>query len=287
MRCSSGSGRYGVEAGGRMSAQPIRGAEAPPAPRGLYAKLHAIMSECGYIQKDGENKDQNYKYVSDKAIKEKLQTLMVKHKLLFVQKSATVTDLKTGLGKYANQVIFVTRLAYSFVDIETGESLDGECDGAGSDWLDKGIYKAITGASKYALRNTFMIPTGDDPEQDVEDKRSKAEEKAAARAEQKRIAEEKIVSIRQEIAQLNPEEQKLVDELGTEKPKMIAQLQAQRNELAKRIGTTEALQTSVHMLERFGVVKLDGLQIPQLRELAVLLHREIAKARVNSETGRN
>src|SRR5699024_6730814 len=38
----------------------------------------------------------------------------------------------------------------------------------GQDAGDKAVYKAITGATKYALMKVFMIPTGDDPEQDYE-----------------------------------------------------------------------------------------------------------------------
>lgn len=36
--------------------------------------------------------------------------------------------------------------------------------GEGMDTGDKAIYKAITGAQKYVLMKTFLIPTGDDPE---------------------------------------------------------------------------------------------------------------------------
>ena len=49
--------------------------------------------------------------------------------------------------------------------------------GAGDDGADKGLYKAYTGAVKYFLMKTFLIPTGDDPEADT-----KADERAASRA---------------------------------------------------------------------------------------------------------
>jgi hypothetical protein len=46
----------------------------------------------------------------------------------------------------------------------TGETLDYPWMGWGVDPGDKGGYKAITGAEKYFLMKTFLIPTGDDPE---------------------------------------------------------------------------------------------------------------------------
>ena len=46
----------------------------------------------------------------------------------------------------------------------SGESLDLEAPGCGVDFGDKGAYKAMTGALKYALRHTLLIPTGDDAE---------------------------------------------------------------------------------------------------------------------------
>jgi hypothetical protein len=50
--------------------------------------------------------------------------------------------------------------------------------GEGQDAGDKGPYKAMTGAQKYALMKTFMIPTGDDPEADEDvDKRNSEEQK--------------------------------------------------------------------------------------------------------------
>lgn len=35
---------------------------------------------------------------------------------------------------------------------------------------DKSLYKAITGASKYCIRNFFCLATGDDPEKDEPDR---------------------------------------------------------------------------------------------------------------------
>ncbi len=55
-------------------------------------------------------------------------------------------------------------LSYRFYDIATGEYIEGSMEGDGADSGDKGVYKAITGAIKYIMTSTFLIPTNDDPE---------------------------------------------------------------------------------------------------------------------------
>ena len=58
------------------------------------------------------------------------------------------------------------------LDTETGESLSVTAPGYSEDFSykdnrpngDKAVYKAITGATKYAVRSCFCLPSDDDPE---------------------------------------------------------------------------------------------------------------------------
>lgn len=132
---------------------------------GIYKKLHAIMSEANYIQKDKENPHFHYWYASEAAIKEKLHELFVKHRVVFnasAMNAQTVESHKNDKGK--SQFRTTLDLAYRFFDIDDGSFVDGTMAGAGMDGEDKGTYKAITGALKYCLTSQFVIPTGDDPE---------------------------------------------------------------------------------------------------------------------------
>ena len=122
----------------------------------ILTKLHAIMKEVGYIQKDKTNDFHKYNYASEYAIKSALHTQLVKHKVLF-QVSVT--------GQTIDNNRTLMDCGYTFYDVESGESISGTFAGQGEDKLDKGIYKAITGAVKYILTSTFLIPTGDDPEE--------------------------------------------------------------------------------------------------------------------------
>jgi len=55
---------------------------------------------------------------------------------------------------------------YSFVDVYTGEEIVTRVAGEGLDAGDKAPYKAMTGALKYALLQSFLLATGDDPEEE-------------------------------------------------------------------------------------------------------------------------
>ena len=121
----------------------------------ILKKLHSIMSEVPFIEKDKRNEHQRYKYASEQAIKMAIQPLLVKHKVLFtvqgieIERSGEITT-----GKFIG----------SFIDVESGERIDLTLYAEGWDKQDKSYYKCITGAIKYILTSTFLIPTGDDAE---------------------------------------------------------------------------------------------------------------------------
>jgi hypothetical protein len=144
----------------------------------ILTKLHAIMSEVGYIQKDKKNAFHNYNYASEKAIKETLQPKLIEHKVLF-QLGVVGQRIEGGLT--------LADFTYVFWDVESGESISGTFAGQGEDKLDKGIWKATTGAIKYILTSTFLIPTGDDPEE------NNPREKEPVGSDAKALAEYKII----------------------------------------------------------------------------------------------
>lgn len=121
----------------------------------ILKKLHEIMSELPFIEKDKMNAHQHYKYASEQAIKLAIQPLLVKHKVLFTLTQTAIDRIgEVTTGKFTG----------SFIDVESGEHLDLTLYAEGWDKLDKGNYKAITGSIKYILTSTFLIPTGDDAE---------------------------------------------------------------------------------------------------------------------------
>jgi len=127
------------------------------------------MSAISYIQKDKVNDFHRYKYASEEAIKKALHKEFVTQGIMFfvdiLNERRDVVQLtsKTGTRETAITTIGVK---YTFVDVESGEEITGTFYGVGEDSGDKGLFKSITGAIKYILTTTFLIPTGNDPEKE-------------------------------------------------------------------------------------------------------------------------
>lgn len=140
-------------------------------PSGLAAKMAAAMAEVGRVEKRGRNTAQDYKYARADDVAEQTRGVLAKHGIaLFADvledgvREIVIPPAKEGFTGKTLRVSRV-RVAWTFVDSETGESRTVHTPGEGMDSGDKGIYKAMTGAMKYALMLGFLIPTGDgDPE---------------------------------------------------------------------------------------------------------------------------
>lgn len=130
----------------------------PPA---LLAKMKRIMQTIDRIAKDRKNTNANYMYASEKAIKEAMHSAFAKEGILFKLDVIDVAFMEMG-----PKGITTIKTEYAFIDCETGESIEGSFIGTGNGRDEKGAYAAVTGSLKYILTSTFMIPTGDDPEDD-------------------------------------------------------------------------------------------------------------------------
>ena len=128
--------------------------------RKLVAKLAKIMGEINNVEKNGENKFHGYRYAMEQdmlvAVRKRLSDAQI-----FVLTGITSVEVKdTAKDGFLTTI----RTVHTFIDGETGETLEASSAGQGTDKSDKGIYKAITGATKYFISKNFLIPTGDDPE---------------------------------------------------------------------------------------------------------------------------
>ena len=68
----------------------------------------------------------------------------------------------------------MVQLRFDLHDIDTGFFESTVITGDALDKGDKAGYKAFTGAIKYFLADTFMVATGDDPEKDSPEGKTKA-----------------------------------------------------------------------------------------------------------------
>jgi hypothetical protein len=141
----------------------------------LVQKLCEVMGAVGYIQKTGYNKQQGYKYAQETDVVEKVRAELAQRKV-FLMNSVENTSFRTIRTAKGNELTVATlTVKYTFIDGESGEKLEFSGVGEGMDSGDKAVYKAQTGALKYALMKTFLIPTGDDPERDHDEEPQRQE----------------------------------------------------------------------------------------------------------------
>lgn len=146
----------------------------------IAAALHEVMQKCSYVQKNGHNKFHNYRYAGEADLLAVLRPAMVEAGLLLIP---SITQA-TGPDEYGNTTVRIEyTLAHKGGDIWPEKVVAMGCGndknskgGIG----DKGLYKAITGANKYALFKLFQIETGDEPEADERDHEPPTRTQAAA-----------------------------------------------------------------------------------------------------------
>jgi len=134
----------------------------------LAEKMLTIMKAVRYIPKKGKNSFHNYKYAKEEDVVLAFSNALIEHKVYMFSSIVDRTQTTFQTKKGEHQFLISVKLEITFVDIESGESFTATFYGDGADGSDKGIYKALTGAQKYALMKTFLVATGDDPECDKE-----------------------------------------------------------------------------------------------------------------------
>ena len=129
--------------------------------RNLLKKISEISVSVGSIPKKGENPE--YSYVMEKDVVDSIRRKLAEKGITIIPCIVDSSERQVQQEEKATTVTKVI-MSYTFFDIETNSSITTYYQGEGEDTLDKGIYKAITGCQKYALLKTFLISTGDDPE---------------------------------------------------------------------------------------------------------------------------
>jgi hypothetical protein len=131
----------------------------------INAAIIGAMDAIGYIAKDGNNKAQGFKFLSDEAITISVHRACIANGLTILPIKSSVTErtiTETGAGKYRTAIVMhiVWRLTHV-----SGEWIEVESHGEGVDNGDKSLSKAQTMCRKYMMRLVFCIATGEqDPD---------------------------------------------------------------------------------------------------------------------------
>lgn len=138
---------------------------------GLYAKMAAIMGAIDKVDKDAQMNAGafRYKYVTDVQVYHAVRKQLVEHGIALFASMTDVHQERIVLSvddKGNQRDKFHTRARFEFVlvDSESGEQMSCTWYGEAQDSGDKGVNKCATAALKYWLMKTFVIPTGDDPD---------------------------------------------------------------------------------------------------------------------------
>jgi len=135
-------------------------------PLNLRQKLAEVRRRIGYIQKRGFNERNNYSYVTAADLAGAVGDILAELGVVIIPSlESIVYEPGRNAGSEVSRAAQVV-MAYTFTDVDTGEAITAKVAGQGLDSGDKAPYKAMTGALKYALLQSFLLATGDDPEEE-------------------------------------------------------------------------------------------------------------------------
>lgn len=138
----------------------------------LAKKLAKVLTQINRVPKNGHNSFHNYKFVTESDLSDAVRAHLGEVGVFIFTDVAEITrEEAPPTSKGGKQWLTRVKLTHTFMDGETGETHTVTSYGEGIDGADKGIYKSITGATKYFLYKNFLISTGDDPERENDNER--------------------------------------------------------------------------------------------------------------------
>ena len=139
----------------------------PSAPKSLVGKLAEAFDAVGGVEKKGHNSAQNYDHVRATDVTKAVRHELFKRGVIMtadVEKTEW-SDFQTNKG--SRMTVCRLTVLYTLHDSDSAEKITFHGLGEAFDTGDKAVYKAHTGALKYALRTLGLIPDEkDDPEAD-------------------------------------------------------------------------------------------------------------------------
>jgi hypothetical protein len=138
------------------------------APTNLVEKLAAVMAKVERVPKTGWNDFHKYKYATEADITDAVRAEMAAQGVMLFPSVEHIDwkDMPTKSGAVER----LATMTVKFTATDGKDSVSFTVLGEGQDRSDKATYKAMTGATKYALLKLFLIPTGDDPEREESEK---------------------------------------------------------------------------------------------------------------------
>lgn len=169
-------------------------ATEPEEPKSLTQKLVEAALEVPHIEKGGRNEQQKYNYAKAEDVAAAATKALLSRGVLaeFECLESVETPITTKSGTSGLIVKAICELVV--IDSATRESETRKAIGYGADYPgDKAIYKAMTGARKYAFIHLLGIDIGDDPE----DTKGQPQQREAVKASATRKGSERPITANQ------------------------------------------------------------------------------------------
>lgn len=237
-----------------------------PVP-GIFKKMAKVMEKISRVPKNGKNKFFNYDYVTEADLTDHIRPILAEEGIAFTATvlEATKTQIeKEGSKENKEGAISTVKMLFRLIDTDDGSSIESVFLGEGADKGDKGFYKAYTGCTKYFLMKTFLVATGDDPENDDAPK-----EKPGKQYQLKKDEKQESKPAAKESPKEKPaDEDPMLDELPEKKRlDIIKSTDSLFNQLAHE-AETDVETVKVELLQEFfGVESRKQLKYSQCREL--------------------
>lgn len=133
----------------------------------IFKRMTAVMADIGSIAKGNVNQQQGFRYRSIDDCYNALNPLLAKHGIFTTPEVLEKTREERTNAKGTVIAFTTLRVKYSFWAPD-GSSVSCIVEGEGMDSGDKSSNKALAIAHKYALLQTFCIPTEEQKDPDAE-----------------------------------------------------------------------------------------------------------------------
>lgn len=138
----------------------------------IYKKMSEVMKDIGAIGKDQKNAAQGFKFRGVDQFVNSLYPALTKHNVFMaprcISQSHEVRSVVRSNGKEGVDKIVTLSMEYDFFAEDGSKVTVGPVPAEGLDSGDKATNKALSAALKYALIQTFSIPTEDMAEADLD-----------------------------------------------------------------------------------------------------------------------
>lgn len=139
----------------------------------IISKMIQVMKDIGPVSKDQKNVQQGFKFRGIDQFVNALHPALVKNGVLMFPREARPTtyelkDVVRSTGKAGVDKHVSVAMEYDFYAEDGSKLTVGPIPAEAVDSGDKGTNKALSAALKYALIQTFSVPTTDMAEADLE-----------------------------------------------------------------------------------------------------------------------